>query len=258
MSTLVRDFLWSVSVTLIDASPQFRRWTEAEMVGYTTDGQRALAKYLPRVSTRIDVIRLQAGTRQSIRKIPAASVKPGDGMAPFEMEGKQLIGLVKNMGADGLTPGAVISPIERQVLDGTDRNWHAKTATAVDHLIFDPRLQTEFYVYPGVGATPVWVEAQFAISPPAIPVPSPEGIYAKGGASAAELYVGDEYLDELRAYVLARAYSKDAENPASATLAAAYGSSFLNSLNLMVQAATGNNPNLTMLPFAPEVPVTAQ
>ena len=162
------------------------------------------------------------------------------------------------MGADGLTPGAVISPIERQVLDGTDRNWHAKTATAVDHLIFDPRLQTEFYVYPGVGATPVWVEAQFAISPPAIPAPSPEGIYAKGGASTAELYVGDEYLDELRAYVLARAYSKDAESPASAQLAAAYGSSFLTSLNLMVQAATGNNPNLTMLPFAPEVPVTAQ
>ena len=258
MSTLVRDFLWSVSVTLIDAAPQFKRWTEAELVGYTTDGQRALAKYLPRVSTRIDAIRLQAGTRQSIRKILAANVKPGDGMAPFEMEGKQLIGLVKNMGADGLTPGAVISPIERQVLDGTDRNWHATTAAAVDHLIFDPRLQTEFYVYPGVGATPVWVEAQFAISPPAIPAPSPEGIYAKGGASTAELYVGDEYLDELRAYVLARAYSKDAENPASATLAAAYGSSFLNSLNLMVQAATGNNPNLTMLPFAPEVPVTAQ
>ena len=89
------------------------------------------------------------------------------------------------MGADGLTPGAVISPIERQVLDGTDRNWHAKTATAVDHLIFDPRLQTEFYVYPGVGATPVWVEAQFAISPPAIPAPSPEGIYARAALSTA-------------------------------------------------------------------------
>ena len=258
MSTLVCDFLWSVSVTLIDAAPQFKRWTESEMVGYTTDGQRALAKYLPRVSTRIDTIRLQPGTRQTIRKILAANVKPGDGMAPFEMEGKQLIGLVKNMGADGLTPGAVISPIERQVLDGTDRNWHATTAAAVDHLIFDPRLQTEFYVYPGVGATQVWVEAQFAISPPAIPAPSPDGVYAKGGASTAELYVGDEYIDELRAYVLARAYSKDAESPASAQLAAAYGSSFLTSLNLMVQAATGNNPNLTMLPFAPEVPVTAQ
>ena len=258
MSTLVRDFLWSVSVTLIDINPQFKRWSEGELIGYTTDGQRALAKYLPRVSTRIDAIRLKPGTRQSIRKILAAEVKPGDGVAPFDMEGKQLIGLVKNMGADGLTPGAVISPIERQVLDGTDRNWHAKASTTIDHLVFDPRLQTEFYVYPGAAATPVWVEAQFAISPPAIPAPAAAGDYAKDGAATAELYVGDEYLDELRAYVLARAYSKDAENPASGQLAVAYGSSFLNSLNLMVQAATGNNPNLTMLPFAPEVPVTAQ
>ena len=258
MSTLVCDFLWSVSVTLIDTAPQFRRWGERELLGYVTDGQRALAKYLPRVATRIDTIRLAAGTRQSIRKIQAASVKPGDGMAPFDMEGKQLVGLVRNMGADGLTPGAVISPIERQVLDGTDRLWHASTGTAVDHLIFDPRLQTEFYVYPGVGTSPVWVEAMFAISPPAIPDPATDGEYAKGGTSTVSLYVGDEYIDELRAYVLARAYSKDAENPASAQLAAAYGAAFLTSLNLMVQAATGNNPNLTMLPFAPEVPVTAQ
>ena len=80
--------LWSVSVTLIDASPQFRRWTEAEMVGYTTDGQRALAKYLPRVSTRIDAIRLQAGTRRASAKILAADVKPGDGMAPFRHGGE--------------------------------------------------------------------------------------------------------------------------------------------------------------------------
>ena len=34
MSTLVCDFLWSVSVTLIDTAPQFRRWGEKELLGY--------------------------------------------------------------------------------------------------------------------------------------------------------------------------------------------------------------------------------
>ena len=257
MSTLVKDFLWAVSTTLIDTDPQFLRYKEAELVAYTTDGQRALAKYLPRVATRVDAIKLQPGTRQSIKAISAGNVKPGDGSPAVALEGKLLLEIVRNMGADGLTPGPVVMAVERQTLDGNDRNWHTRTGSAVDEYVFDPRLQTEFYVSPGVAGN-VWVEAAFAVSPPAIPAPTVAGQYAVGGASTAVLYVGDEYMDELRAYVLARAYAKDAENAAAAELSAAYSSAFLSSLNLMVQAATGNNPNLTMLPFAPDLPVTAQ
>lgn len=263
MSTMtVIDFLWSVSSTLMDTRPQFMRWSEYDLITYVNDGQRALAKYLPRVSQRLIAIKLKPGTRQSIKMISSGDTAPWDGSTPKNIEGKLLLDVIRNMGANGSTPGATISPVERATLDGTDRMWHQSSGSSVENFVHDPRTQTEFYVYPGVPAAPaaVWVEVLMAVNPDEIPSPvSHPGVYSLlSGTSEIVLSVGDEYVDELRAYVLARSYAKDAENPTSAGLAQAYSTTFLNSLNVAVQAATGNNPNLTILPFAPDFPVTAQ
>ena len=63
--------------------------------------------------------------------------------------------------------------------------------------------------------------------------------------------MSDEYIDDLVNYIVARANMKPVEW-ADGNKAAYFTSLFTGSLNAKVVAVTGNNPNLTRLPFAPE------
>jgi len=87
---LVRDVLYRVSTLLQDIAPtQFVRWSERELVALLNDGQRACAKYMPHSCTRLDAIRLQPGTRQSISKLLTAAVKAVDGSTPPQQHGQR-------------------------------------------------------------------------------------------------------------------------------------------------------------------------
>lgn len=255
---LVRDVLYRVSGQLLDLAPQFVRWTEKELVFALNDGQRAIAKYVPIAGSRIDTIKLNAGSRQSIAHIPAASIKPGDGSTPADVHGLFLNDIVRNMGADGLTPGASVSVAARDALDAFYRLWHTKTgAKAIDHYTFDPRTPQHFYVYPPLAAGGAWVEASLIAAPKDVPLPQAPGDYAHNGASEQAISLDDRWLDDLVNYILARAWMKDAEGAANAANVQLYTGLFINSINAQVQALTGQNPNLKLLPFAPDVPAAA-
>lgn len=251
-STLVKDVLYRVSSQLHDISPQFTRWTQRELISWLNDGQKAIAKYMPSSCSRVDTVKLSAGTRQSIETLLAANLKTSDGSTPAQVLGNYLQSVIRNMGADGLTPGNAVRIADREVLDVNTPNWHTATANAVSQYVFDPRTPKIFYVSPGVPATPnVWVEISYLASPVEISV---SGSYGMDGVDTTKISVDDRYVDDLVNYVLARAYMKDAEFANNANQAAAATQLFTGSINAQVAALTGVNPNLRSLPFNPTVP----
>lgn len=256
----VRDVLFRVSTLLQDiAAGQFVRWTERELVAWLNDGQRAIAKFMPIASTRLESIRLAPGTRQSIAYLPPASVRQADGAMPSQpVRGILLLDVIRNMGADGATPGAPIRVIPREMLDNTAPAWHSTPADSVEHFCFDPRLPEHFYVSSAVpAATPVWVEVAYAANPDEIPFAGTP-TYGYAGNSATTIALEDRYADDLVNYVVARAYLKDAESAASQNNAQLYSAMFTASINAQVQALTGQNPNLAFLPFSPQAPAAAR
>ena len=256
-STLVKDVLYRVSAQLHDISPQFTRWTERELVLWLNDGQKAIAKYMPSSCARVDAIKLVTGTKQSIEKIPAASVKPGDGSTASDVYGSYLQSVMRNMGTDGLTPGNAIRLVDREVLDVNNPSWHTATATTVSQWMFDPRMPKVFYVSPGVpSATNMWIEASFLANPVEVAVVT-NGAYGMNGTNATTLSIDDKYTDDLVNYILARAYMKDAEFAGNSAMAASHASMFTSSINAQVSALTGVNPNLQSLPMNPNASLPA-
>lgn len=257
-STKVVDALFRVSTQLQDIAPQFTRWQEKELVTWLNDGQRAIAKYLPASCTRVDAIKLKAGTKQSIELLAAADVLPGDGSLAKSVYGNYLNDVVRNMGADGMTPGRAVRVVSREVLDSQNPDWHTIVGVGrVEQFVFDPRSPKIFYVTPAIAATPTWVEVSYLANPAEIPNTGTKAapLYGAESKNPAVISVDDKYIDDLVNYILARAYMKDADFASSQPNAVAYSSMFTSSLNSQVQAVTGNNPNLAALPFSTQAQI---
>lgn len=256
MAVLVREVLARTSALLNDDAPQFYRWGEIPLVDLLNEAQSVLCKFLPSAFSRIDAIKLKAGTRQSIALIAAADCKPGDGPTPdAPILGNQFMRGIRNMGADGLTPGRAIRPMDQKVLD-CDPSWHTRPprkGEAISGYTYDPTTPRHFYVVPAVPATGLWIEVAYAALPKAIPAGGASGSekYLAAGSSAETIGVPDEHMDDLVNYTVARANMIDAEW-ANASKAAAFTGLFLASLNAKVAVLTGASPNLKRLPFAPE------
>jgi len=251
---LVKDAMWRISVILQDTVPQFSYWPEHELVQWMNDAQAVIAKYLPSSCSRVDVIKLKAGTRQSIESIAAADCKPGDGSVPTQpIYGKMLLDVIRNMGSDGATPGTTIRLIDREVKDGQSPDWHSVAGTGVvNQYMYDPRTPRYFYVFKAATTAPAtWVEIAYTAQPLQIDNSGTLGAerYLNGGSATDKLTIDDEYVDDIVNYVVARAHMKGSKfgDPAKA---ASYTSMFTGSLNFKVQALTGNSPKLTMLPLA--------
>lgn len=250
----VREVLGAVSVLLNDSAPQFKRWPESELVGWLDDAQMAIAKYLPAAASRIDALKLAAGSKQSIEAVPAASLIPGYGTAPAVTFGLEFLGAVRNLGADGLTPGRAITVVDRSLLDAQDVDWHSKPGPVVKHVVHDPRIPRSYLVFPpvAVGSTS-WIEVQWVAQPVKVPNTGTPGaeLYAMAGANATLLSIPDSHRDDLIHYVCARAHMKHSQAASDQSKAMMFGALFTGSINATVAALTGNNPNMKRLPMAP-------
>ena len=240
---LVKDAMYRVSVILQDVVPQFAYWPEHELVQWMNDAQAAITKFLPSACSRVDIVKLKAGSRQSIEKILAADCKPGDGSTPtLPIYGKVLLDVVRNMGADGASPGKAIRLIDRDVKDGQSPGWHAVAGDGtVDSFMYDPRTPRYFYVSKPATVSPVtWIEIAYTAQPLQID---------NSGTATDTITIDDEFLDDVVNYVVARAHMKGSKygDPSKAV---AYTGMFTSSLNAKVTAATGNSPQLKMLPLA--------
>lgn len=239
--TKVKDILFAVSTQLQDVDPQFERYTQRELVTWLNEGQKAIAKYVPSSCSRVDAIKLAPGTKQSITKVLAANVKPGDGSTAKDLYGIALSSLIRNMGANGETPGRAIRVLDRETLDSFTPDWHTQTGAHVEGFVYDPRTPQVFYVTPGVKAdATLWVEAQLIANPDEVLV---SGSYGMDGADTTVVSIDEQNTDDLTNYILARAYAKDSES-ANVAMSSMYGQQFVSSINAQATAITGVNPNL--------------
>lgn len=188
------------------------RWPGEEMLGWLNEGQREIVLLKPDTNVVNESVQLVAGTKQSI---------PDTGIV--------LIGLVRNMGNDGNTPGNAIRTIERTILDEQIPDWHSGQSDAsAAYLIFDPRDPKSFYVYPPQPEQPGYVEIVYSSSP---------------GAVAAEtntITLDDIYSGSLLDYILFRAYSKDAEYAGNGERAMSHYKKFVDTLSIKDQVEAAN------------------
>ncbi|TVM35607.1 DUF6682 family protein [Oceanidesulfovibrio marinus] len=184
MALLASDILDDVSRELND--PGRVRWTLAGLFGFLTAAMRQTVLLRPDAYAAVEVMLLTPGTtRQSIP----------DGAVRF-------MGLVRNMGSDGATPGFPIPATTREALDASMATWHqAASGDAIDNFTFDPDTPTIFYVTPPPGEN-VYVEIEVAKNP------------MKVTALTDALPLPDVWAEPLREYTLYRCYGV---NAASAT-----------------------------------------
>lgn len=262
MATLVRDFLLGVSTTLQDVNPQGRRWPELELARYANFAQRTIAKYLPHLSTAVEPIRLAPGTKQDLTKVLAANIKASDGTTTEDRYGIAFVGALRNMGADGLTPGRAVRPGDRAHKDLANPDWHVATAdTVVREVMHDRAVPLTFFVSPPVHAsTAVWLDIEWMREPRRIVETGASSSafvrYAadgSGAGSADVMGIRDAQIEDAHNYVVAVALLKGSKNVQNLPKAQVHAGLFLQSLNAQALALTGTNPNLKLLPFINEI-----
>lgn len=175
-------------------SPQ--RWTDAELLNWISDGQRAIVVADPTASQTVTTVAMVAGTRQTL---PSGAHK--------------LIHIYRNLSVSG-TPGKACSYVPLSLLDTQYPSWHTDTAVAaVTHWSYDENDPVGFYVYPrndGTGR----VELNYSVMPIDL------------ATTSTTITVRDIYQTALVDYVLFRAHSKDSDYAAGQALAAGYLQSF--------------------------------
>ena len=201
------------------------RWTRAELLGWINDAQRQIVIMSPNATNKISVIKLNAGSRQSI---------PSDGWTLLE--------IVRYMGTDGTKPGRAIRLASREQIDSFNPDWHSDTPAATPrHYIFDLQDQTAFFVYPPNTGTG-YVEINYS--------PDPTDLTTETSV----IYLNNIFETAILDYVLYRACSKDAEYAPGLQLAAGYLNTFMTSMGQKSNSEESNSPNQQFTPKDPKNP----
>ena len=196
------------------------RWTRAELLQWLNDGQRQIVQIKPTNNNKVASLTLVAGTRQSI---------PADGW--------MLLGVTRNMGMNGITPGPAVRLASREIMDSLNPNWHTDPADAVvQNFIYDLSDQTAFYIYPPSpgGNT---VEINYSQVPADLPNEN------------TAIALSDILQTTLLDYIMFRANSKDAEYAPGLELAKAYWATFSGAISAKDSAEKEVNPNQRFGPF---------
>lgn len=213
---------------LQDQGAEGVRWLNAEVIGWINSGLNEVVMFKPNSLVNNESFQLAANsTRQTL---PSSTGK----------KALLLLDISRNLGADGLTSGGAIIPIDRRVLDLTIRNWHVvdSTQTAVKHYMYDPRDPLHFYVYPAMQSA-VYVEIIYSRCPNEIT------------ALADSIDLPDIYENCLIDYVLYRAYSKDSDFTGKSERALTHYKAFISALGGKQQAESATAAPAGMFAEAP-------
>jgi len=210
-------------IQLIDISGV--RWTRAELLKWLNDGLRQIVLMQPNAMNTPGAVQLVAGTRQTL---PTG--------------GWMLLGIYRNMGTTGTTPGRAVRIISRELLDAFNPDWHTTTASAVTkNYIYDLQDQTAYYVYPpSTGAN--YLEINYSLQPTDLT------------SESQVIPMFDVYQGPLLDYIMFRACTKDAEYAAGVALGQLYLTTFTSSTNVKAQSETVGSPELGLLPRNPTMP----
>lgn len=164
-------------------------YSAAELLNYLAEGINAVVAVKFDAYTVQERIQLQEGT---VQELPA--------------HGTYLVRLLRNAGADGVTPGRGISWVDLEELNRADPDWHtAAQSNTVDQYAYDSRDRRYFYVSPPQDFPGHWVEAIFHAVP------------ARFDDVTATIPIDDTFADALHGYVvgecLLRGTGRESEKP---------------------------------------------
>lgn len=220
MAITVQVLVNDVRNTLLDEGTT-KRWSDDDLTLFYNSAILQLALVRPDSTAKTASVLLTAGTKQSL---------PSDGL--------RLIDVPRNMGSDGLTPGASILKADRAQLDTYNRNWHTDTAAAVaKNFTYDERNPKVFYVSPKSDGTG-YVEIVYSAAPARV-------LTANIGAT--NIAVDDVYYGALKDWMLREAYQIEVSLVSEAR-ARSYERSFYQSLGLKYQTDRAASPNAQPVP----------
>lgn len=195
------------------------RWTDADYLIWLNDAQRQATVFDSTIHTENTAVLLAPNaTKQTL---PATA--------------NMLVNVIRNMGADGLTPGNAVAIASKDHLDAQVPTWHVDAADPVGGIanyMFDPRNNKVFYVYPQAPATAWYVELVYHGLPPALT------------ALADPIGLDDQFANALLDYVLYRAYMRDNVYGEIHPAAQTHFVQFVSQLGANAVAEMMNNPNL--------------
>lgn len=216
--TTVGEILRRAKLILQEVTQSGTRWTNEELLGWINESYQAIVAIKPDASSVNSVISCVQGTRQ---EIPA--------------DGHRLLDVVRNTAAN--SNGVSVMKTSRSALDATRRSWHSETpSVTIEQFVFDDNDPKRFYVYPPASSL---AKLEIIYSS----VPSPHSMTQANANSVETIRLGDSFAPAIVDYVLARAYSKDAEHAANLQRAQMHSSSFINMLGAEANASVAFSPN---------------
>lgn len=211
MAISVSTILTNVAVILQDITNV--RWSQTELLAWLNAAQREIIGYKPNASVKTAPVATVAGTRQTA---------PADCIS--------ILRVVRNLGADGMTPGPAIRLVSHEIMDAQNPNWHTDPQSGtLRHYVFDDQNPKTYYVYP-----------------PSNGNTKPEMAYCAYPADATltgTISVDDIFESALMNYILYRAYLKDAEYAMNGQLATQYYGAFTTLLTGKSAAEVAVDPN---------------
>lgn len=204
-SIKVVSLLADAQVLLSDTSGT--RWPLLELQAWLNAGYRELVNVRPDANVLVGTFNCALGARQDI--------------ASQFTNASRLLEVVRNMAATSNKSAIIL--VDRHSLDDQRSNWTTDPASiSIDNYVYDPRVITQFLVYP-----PAASGAQVEVIYYAVPDPHALTLSQLQNTSTAEtIRVADIYANCLLDYMLFRAFSKDSDNPAMASRAAAHYQAF--------------------------------
>jgi hypothetical protein len=201
------------------------KWTRAELLSWLNDGLRQIVIMQPNATNTRSSVQLVAGTRQTL---PTG--------------GWMLLGIYRNMGTTGTTPGRAVRIVSRELLDAFEPDWHTSTAsTTTKNYIYDLQDQTAYYVYPPSPGTN-YLEVNYSLQPTSLT------------SESQTIPMFDIYQGPLLDYILFRACTKNAEYAPGMALGQMYLATFTAATSVKEQSETRGSPELALLPRNPSLP----
>lgn len=222
MSTVkVVDLISRAHTILLDTTAV--RWPAVELQGWLNDGYKELVNIRPDANAQTTTFTCAAGYRQNIIGISGRVYKL------LEVFANKAAGSNKRH----------IQQVSRPSLDTIRPGWYNQTPSInIEKYAYDPRLPTEFLVYPPATSS-AQVELMYA------EVPEPHAlteVQLMNPATAEVIRVDDIYANPLLDYVLYRAYSKDSEQQNNASRAVAHYQAMTASIGVKAQSDPASQP----------------
>jgi len=191
-------------------------WEYQDLINWYNLGTRQIVSVDPRANPILISIKLASGIKQAI---------PAGGIG--------LVEVIRNMGADGETPGRAIIQTTLDALRRSYPSYSTETSSAIIYnWMADEVDKTIFRVYPPADGTS-YVEIEYGKVPTIIVYDEAEDW------KSAHVGIKENYIDPIMNYLLSRAFGKDTDIPGNMDKATYYYGLYMSGMGIGTPGAGG-------------------